>query len=192
MNNKILILLIFCSALITLSCNKDYIVSEKLTQSDEASTLSKASKQGSVSSRAVGAKQLDGISFFAEAAECDVPSQGAAYAIRMTGSLQGCLYTFIDEFECSPSGTYREIGREYFVGTYNGESGTFWTVYKFEAKYEGCAVDGSYVGLEIKGRCQHPITEGSGTGIFEGVTGRLDMKDDIEAGNYPYIGHLLF
>jgi hypothetical protein len=62
---------------------------------------------------------------------------------------------------------------------------SFQTTYKFEAKYEGCAADGAYISAELKGRCQHPIVEGSGTGVFEGVTGRLDMKDDIEAGNYP-------
>jgi hypothetical protein len=55
----------------------------------------------------------------------------------MTGDLEGCLYIFVDEYECSPSGTYREIGRELFVGSYNGGSGSFWTTYKFEAKYEG-------------------------------------------------------
>jgi hypothetical protein len=39
-------------------------------------------------------------------------------------------------------------------------------------------------------RCQHPIVEGSGAGIYEGVSGRLDFKNDVEAGNYPYKGHL--
>jgi hypothetical protein len=48
------------------------------------------------------------------------------------------------------------------------------------------------LGAEIFGRCQHPIVNGSGEGVFSGVTGRLDMKDDIEAGNYPYRGHLKF
>jgi hypothetical protein len=110
----------------------------------------------------------------------------------LTGDLKGCLNVFIDDFECSPSGTYREEGREYFVGTYKGKTGTFWTGYKFEGKYEGCAANGAALGAEIFGRCQHPIVEGSGEGAFEGVTGRLDFKDDIEAGNFPYRGHLQF
>ena len=80
-------------------------------------------------------------------------------------------------------------GREHFIGTYMGEQGEFWTTYRFEAKYEGCNEDGSYQGLEILGRCQHPLADGSGIGVFEGATGRLDMKDDIENGNYPYRGH---
>jgi hypothetical protein len=137
-----------------------------------------------------GATQISGVGFYATAGECDYISQGAAYAIKMTGNLQGCLYAFVDDFECSPSGTYREEGREYFVGSYNGEPGTFWTTYKFEARYEGC--NGGPLGAEIFGRCQHPIVAGSGTGAFAGVTGQLNFKDDIEAGNFPYRGQLRF
>jgi len=192
MNNKILILLIFCSALITLSCNKDYTVSEKLRQSEQASGLTKANKQGAVANREVGAKQVSGVGFYNADDACNSSLGTATYAVAMTGELEGCLYITIEEYECSPSGTYREIGRELFVGTYNGEEGSFVTTYKFEAKYQGCNDDGSYAGLEILGRCQHPIVEGSGTGVFEGVTGRLDMKDDVAAGNYPYRGHFKF
>ena len=65
-------------------------------------------------------------------------------------------------------------------------AGTFRTTYQFTAKYEDCA---NLVG-EIVGRCQHPLIASSGEGVFEGVTGRLDFKDDIEAGNFPYRGHL--
>ena len=139
-----------------------------------------------------GAIQISGVGFYATADECDYESQGAVYAIRMTGDLQGCLYAFIDDFECSPSGTYREEGREFFVGTYNGQTGTFWTTYKFEARYEGCSENGAPLGAEIFGRCQHPIVTGSGTGVFNGVTGQINFKDDIEAANFPYRGQLRF
>ena len=159
------------------SCSKDNSVS---TKNEKASVLNNAK----------GATQISGINYFDETDGCNATGQGATYALIMTGDLQGCLYTYIDSFSCSPSGTYMELGREYFVGTYKGETGTFWTNYRFEAKFEGCAENGSYVGLEIKGRCQHPIAKDSGTGVFEGVTGRLDMRDDLEAGNYPYTGHL--
>ncbi len=136
-----------------------------------------------------GATQISGIGFYAAAAECDYPAEGADFALKLTGDLEGCLFAYVDDFDCSPSGTYRESGREYFVGTYKGEFGTFWTTYKFEAKFEGCSEDGFFSGAEIFGRCQHPLQEGSGTGVFEGVRGRLDFKDDIEAGNFPYRGH---
>jgi hypothetical protein len=178
MNNKILSHLFLSFALITLGCSKEDIVSGEFN--DQA-----------VSSKSVGAK-ITGIGYFATDVECDSPGQGATFAVKMTGDLEGCLFIFVDEYECSPSGTYREVGRELFVGTYNGGSGSFWTTYKFEAKYEGCNEDGSYAGAEILGRCQHPVVDGSGEGVFAGVYGRLDMKDDIEAGNYPYRGHLQF
>jgi hypothetical protein len=185
MNKKIFILFFVCLALI-IGCGKDNPVSE--AQSKQGTVTG---NQGSVSKKA-GSIQISGLGVFDAPDACDAQSQGAAYSLTMSGDLEGFLYTYVDEFECSPSGTYREVGREYFVGTYNGQQGTFRTNYKFEAKYEGCAANGSFVGAEIKGRCQHPIEVGSGTGVFEGVTGRLDMKDDIAAGNYPFTGHLQF
>jgi len=184
MNNKIFILLIFCLALI-IGCGKDNPMSE--AQSKQAPV---SSNQESISKK--GAIQISGLGVFDAPDACDAQSQGAAYSLTMSGDLVGCLYTYVDGFECSPSGTYREVGREYFVGTYNGQLGTFWTNYKFEAKYEGCAANGSFVGAEIKGRCQHPIAVGSGTGVFEGLTGRLAFRDDIANGNYPFTGHLQF
>jgi hypothetical protein len=175
-----------------LGCSKDAHVSPEATQSEQGSVLAKARGATEILRVSSGATQISGVGFYAATGECDSPlGQGAAYAVKMTGDIEGCLYAFIDDFECSPGGTYREEGRELFIGTYKGETGTFWTTYKFEAKYEGCT-DGSPLGAEIFGRCQHPIVEGSGTGVFDGVTGRLDMKDDIEAGNFPYRGHLRF
>src|SRR5918993_3757277 len=136
---------------------------------------------------AEGATQISGVAFFADTGDCEDPEgEGAAYALVMHGDLEGCLYTFVETAESSPSGTYRETGTELFVGSTSEGAGAFETTYRFEAKYEDVANPAT----EIFGRCQHPIVEGSGTGIFEGVTGRLDLKDDIEAGNFPYRGHL--
>lgn len=146
----------------------------------------------SAANKGSGATQISGLGSWDATDGCNSAGQGADFALTMNGDLNGCLYVFVDEFDCSPSGTYREVGREKFVGTYNGQPGTFWTSYKFEAKYEGCSENGSYLGAEIFGRCQHPIVDGSGTGVFDGVSGQLNFKDDIEAGNYPYRGHLQF
>jgi len=180
MKHKTFISLSFLLTVIFFACSKNNSsVSTRETQHEEQT-----------SANSNGATQLSGVGFYATAGECDYESQGAVYAIKMTGDLEGCLYAFIDDFECSPSGTYREEGREYFVGTYNGQPGTFWTTYKFEAKYEDC--DGGPLGAEIFGRCQHPIVTGSGTGVFSGVTGQINFKDDIEAGNFPYTAHLRF
>ena len=189
MNSKIFSRLVFCSALIILGCSKDNTTSSNLTQSHGVGLKN---AEALASKNTSGAIQISGVGVYATTGECEPLIEGAAYAIKLTGDLEGCLYGFIDDFECSPSGTYREVGREYFVGTYNGKTGTFWTTYKFEGKYEGCAVNGAPLGAEIFGRCQHPIVEGSGEGGFEGVTGRMDFKDDIEAGNFPYRGHFQF
>jgi hypothetical protein len=181
MKHKIFICLSFFLALILCACSKDNNpVSQKQIQPEEQTTANNSA----------GAVQISGVGFYATATECDAQGQGADYAIRMTGDLEGCLYGYIDEFDCSPSGTYREEGREYFVGIYQGNAGTFWTTYRFEGKFEDCADNGAPLGVEIFGRCQHPVTAGTGTGVFVGATGRIDFKDDIEAGNFPYRGHL--
>ena len=132
-----------------------------------------------------GAKQISGVGFWPGPGECTDPQgDGSSYAVKMTGDLKGCHYTFVETSVCSPSGTYREAGTEIFVDKDGG--GSFKTTYTFEAKYQDCANAAG----EIFGRCQHPIVPGSGTGIYEGVTGRLDFKDDVQAGNFPYRGHL--
>jgi hypothetical protein len=134
-----------------------------------------------------GATQISGIGFFAVGEDCtDEEGAGSDFALRMTGDLEGCHYVFVETWECSPSGTYRERGTEIFVGEYNVMDGTFETTYLFTAKFEECPD----LDTEIWGRCQHPIVAGSGTGDFDGVTGRFDIKDDIDAGNFPYKGHL--
>ena len=134
-----------------------------------------------------GATQISGLGEFDAASECaDSEGQGADFALKMTGDLTGCHYVFVETAECSPSGTYRETGTERFVGMYKGGKGTFDTTYRFTAKYEDCP----NLVKEIFGRCQHPLVAGSGEGVFEGVAGRLDFKDDIALGNFPYRGHL--
>ena len=135
---------------------------------------------------ALGAAQISGIAYWPGTGQCTDPEgAGSNYAVVMTGDLQGCHYTFVETSVCSPGGAYSETGHEIFVGQYKGQSGTFKTTYRFSAKYNNC------VDLKEKvGRCQHPIVAGSGTGVFQDVTGRLDLKDDVVAGNFPYRGHL--
>jgi hypothetical protein len=188
MKNMTFKMLLFGLALIIVSCSKDSPLQQDLSAGQHGADVSYPAVPTEEAIQ--GATQITGIGYFDVADECNTAGQEASFSLILTGDLEGCLYTYVDDFECSPSGTYREVGREYFVGTYQGAFGTFWTTYRFEAKYEGCNEDGSYIGAEIKGRCQHPIVSGSGTEVFEGVTGRLDFKDDIEAGNYPYRGHL--
>jgi len=134
-----------------------------------------------------GAMQISGIGYWATPGECTDPQGlGSDIALRMTGDLEGCHYIFIETFICSPSGTVRQTGHEIFVSQANGND-SFMTEINFEGKYQDCNP-----AVEIFGRCQHPIMAGSGKGIFEGVTGRLDFKDDLVAGNFPYRGHLRY
>ncbi len=184
MKMKLLHLLIACLPLLIVGCDKANYISQDVVNPKTDLSLDSRSN--------FGATQIGGIGYYATEAQCDYPSEGADFALLLSGDLEGCLYAFVDSYECSPSGTYREEGREYFVGTYNGDAGTFWTTYQFRAKFEGCAEDGHFLGAEIFGRCQHPIVSGSGTGVFDGVEGRLDFKDDIESGTFPYRGHFRF
>jgi hypothetical protein len=138
---------------------------------------------------AEGATQISGIAVFDELGTCDDPEgEGADFALIMDGDgdLDGCLYTFVETAESSPSGTYRETGTELFVAS-DGVS-MFETTYRVEAKFE----DVDNLAGTIFERCQHPIVEGSGTGIFEGVSGHLFIRADVEAGNYLYKGHLQY
>ena len=182
MKNKIFYFTIAGFALLISACSTD------TAENYETNTNLKATKLNASS----GATQISGVGYFAALETCNYSAAGADFALQMTGDLEGCLFVYVDTYECSPSGTYRESGREYFVGTYNGESGTFWTTYKFEAKYEGCSEDGFFLGAEIFGRCQHPLVKESGTGVFDGATGRLNFKDNVVDGSFPYKGHLRY
>src|SRR5215207_4946880 len=133
-----------------------------------------------------GATQISGVAFFDGADTCDSESVGADFALVMSGDLEGCLYTFVETAQSSPSGTYREVGTERFVASEG--AGTFETTYRVEAKFE----DVDNLAGTIFERCQHPIVEGSGTGIFEGVSGQLFFRADVESGNYSYKGHLRY
>lgn len=137
--------------------------------------------------RSDGATQISGIGTYDGSEEC-TDLEGASYIYTMTGDLTGCVYASVETSRCSQGGAYYETGTETFVGLYNGQSGTFRTNYVFTATYRDCP---NFVG-EIAGRCQHPIAAGSGTGVFEGVRGRYDMKDDVIVGNFPFRGHLRF
>ena len=58
--------------------------------------------------------------------------------------------------------------------------------YQFESKWDPDVSTGS----EVHGRCQHPIAAGSGTGGFEGASGRADFKDEVTTGRFFYRGQI--
>ena len=158
-----------------------------------AATLTAAALESS----AAGAAnvQIDGTGVFDVAGEtCGGPPAGfESYQdyppILLSGSLEGCWYTDVlrSVDHGAPSGIYLESGREVFVGSIDGGPvGTFTTTYKFESKW---SPDVS-TGVEVHGRCQHPLVSGSGTGGFAGATGRVDFKDIVTDGSYVYRGHI--
>jgi hypothetical protein len=141
-----------------------------------------------------GAKQIKGTALDGTGT-CDPQADGVAEPTTFPllfpaeeGGLNGCLYTYAESSQSSPSGTYRERGHEIFVSHDPNNPGTFETTYLFQAKFDEN-------GHEIWGRCEHPITAGTGTGAFKGVTGRINIQDNVEGGvyiNFPYKGHLRF
>ncbi len=138
--------------------------------------------------------QISGIAFYDTTGECGPPPSRYAdftsYPPQViTGDLEGCWYTKVETSKDNgpPSGVYLESGEEVFVGSLNGgPEGTFATTYRFESKWDPEVSTGS----EVHGRCQHPIVAGSGTGVFEDVTGRLDFKDEVTTGQFFYRGHI--
>jgi hypothetical protein len=141
---------------------------------------------------AAGTTQISGSGAYdITGSECGTPPAGFAdfTPLVLTGNLEGCLYTDIvtSTDRGAPSGIYIETGRELVVASLNGGPvGTFETTYRFESKWDPEVSTGA----EVKGRCQHPITAGSGTGGFSGATGRLDFKDEVATGRFFDRGHV--
>ena len=113
--------------------------------------------------------------------------------------LDGCLHLLtVDESRLSSGGVYKEYGTEQFVGDIvyseggvpdesTREAGTFDTEFVITSKWAG----EPFASDQFHGRCQHPIT--SGTGAFTGATGRVDLQDTIVDGiavEFPFFGHV--
>ena len=140
---------------------------------------------------AAGATRISGSAAYETTGECGAPPAGFADypGLVLSSDLEGCLFTDVVTSTDlgAPSGVYIETGRELIVASLDGGPvGTFTTTYRFESKWDPDVSSG----VEVKGRCQHPITAGSGTGGFTGATGRLDIKDDVTTGQYFYRGHI--
>ena len=84
------LLLLTVTGLLFLSCKKE-LVQDQYNES-EKSQLTRGATQ--ILGMASGAIQVSGIGSYATQNECDPANQGATYAIRMTGDLEGCFYVF--------------------------------------------------------------------------------------------------
>ncbi|MDH3247452.1 MAG: DUF3224 domain-containing protein [Acidimicrobiia bacterium] len=114
----------------------------------------------------------------------DAPKADPTYTIAMSGDLEGCIYGYELEAKVLDNGIFQTRDQEFFVGTWDGKTGTWEMREHFTSKWDPTFTEQKY------GRCQHPIVDGSGTGDFEGITGRLDFKDDVDLGVANYRGHL--
>jgi hypothetical protein len=107
----------------------------------------------------------------------------------MIGDLVGCWWItdFVSTTDESRHNV-RATGTELFVGWIGSRYGSFTTTFVYTAKMDGPWVSSP----EIHGRCHHPITRGSGTGDFVGISGELSFKDvvDVDPPYYPYWGSL--
>ena len=135
-----------------------------------------------------GTTRVSGIAFFNTQCEAPVGSPpddlGDYPPIDLTGSLNGCWYTYVSKAQLNPSGTYLEQGTEIFVGCLNGLAcGTFETIYTFTAKY----TDETFA-QEIHGRCEHRVV--GGTEDFADAKGVLLFKDDVVNLNFEYRGNI--
>jgi hypothetical protein len=115
--------------------------------------------------------------------------QAAIVSNAMAGSLVGCWY--LDTFSpTTPEPDLRGTGTEHFVGcldtdrrgrcTHADPAGTLALTARFEFEFQS--------GKEIWGHCQHQIV--SGTGSFQGATGRIDFTDNVTNGTSTYLGHI--
>ena len=148
---------------------------------------------GATPAGANGATQVSGAT--SGEIECPGPPEGfgtADYVIPIDGDLTGCIYGVITEARCHPGGTYQEVADEIFVKD-GDPSSTFELTEFYTAKFDfGEPCDFGTIEGQQFGRCKHPIVSGSGTGEYEGVSGRLDFKDDVDAGTATYTGHLRY
>ncbi|MGZ6693776.1 MAG: hypothetical protein ACXVHQ_41130 [Solirubrobacteraceae bacterium] len=121
----------------------------------------------------------------------------AVTSYTMEGGLVGCWYTDTlvthpAQPNGTPSGTIQATRTEHFVGRLDLDGdgacgsghpyGTLQFSYQFTGKFD------PVTGAEIHGRCQHPIT--SGTGHFAGTTGVITFKDDVANRTSLYSGHV--
>jgi hypothetical protein len=135
-----------------------------------------------------GTTQLSSIGVFNDTCQPPIGSPPANLGdyppIDLSGSLDGCWYTYVSASKFNPSGTYIEQGTELFVGCLNGSTcGTFETTYTFTGKY----TDDTFA-EEIHGRCEHAVVDG--TGDFAGAKGAIKFKDDVVNLKFDIRGHI--
>ena len=143
-----------------------------------SAALAGGDKAGGNAALAGGDKKPVFVSGNSTASDCGLP--GSDWAISLTGDLEGCWSSFIEDDQCKELQDYDlyiEKGREVFVGKFRGEQGRFRTTYTFEAAYaKGVCQSGDFT-LEVGGGCKHKVIGGSG--VFADAEGLIKFIDVI-------------
>ena len=91
-----------------------------------AALSGKLAAASAAKSAGAGTKQVNGSGVFNEGCQPPVgdppgPGETGDYPpIDLTGSLDGCWYTYVTASQLNPSGTYKETGSETFIGCLTG------------------------------------------------------------------------
>lgn len=96
-------------------------------------------------------------------------AKSANFASLLTGSLEGCLATFVQSANCHVGNGFdysTEIGREEFDGTLDGKKLTFGTVYTFNAVWPTGSCPEPKVEAEIAGGCTHWVSGANVSGVI--------------------------
>ena len=96
-------------------------------------------------------------------------AKSADLASMLTGSLEGCLATFVQSVNCHTGNGFdfsTEIGREEFEGTLDGKPITFGTVYTFSAVWPSGSCPEPAVETEIAGGCTHWVSGPMVSGVI--------------------------
>ena len=145
-----------------------------------------------IPAHAQGNLQISGTAEFDADDFCGDPPAGfesyVIFTLKLDGDFEGCLWTLAESGKVTNGNGYQERGQEVIEGCLNDSEvcGRFETTYQFTSKWEG----EPFASEQINGRCQHPIQWGSGTDGLENVSGRLDFKDDVEEGDFDWVGHI--
>lgn len=116
-------------------------------------------------------------------------AKNATFSSDLTGSLTGCMATFVSHFNCQEVNgfaLYTEIGREEFAGKLDGQDVKFDTQYTFNGLFPSGSCPEPAAEKEIVGGCIHYI---SGDGLV-GVIRFYDVMYGDGAPHFFYQGTL--
>ena len=143
-----------------------------------SAALAGGDKAGGSAALAGGDKKPVFVSGNSTFSDCGLP--GSDYAISLTGDLEGCWSSFVQDYKCKELQDYDlyfEEGREVFVGKFHGKQGRFRTTYTFEGAYAKGFCQSFDPTLEVGGGCKHKINGVSG--VFADAEGLIKFIDVI-------------